>query len=233
MKCKDGGACGAGGYCTGCQADRYGVILADPPWSYNAWKGKENRTADSHYQTMSMADLMAMRPEIDALAADNCALFMWATPPALREGMELVTAWGFRYVTVAFTWVKTTKDNRPSIGLGHYTRANAELCLLGIRGSMPVADHGVSQIIMAPRREHSRKPDQQYGKIQALYPDANRIELFARVRWPGWSVQGNQVKKFQPPAQVQDDGQARTDRCIPERMRGAARRSDGKQGGAA
>ena len=194
------------------------VLLADPPWEYRAWSKKESRTADSHYPTMPIEDLCAMRPQIDDLAGDNAALFLWGTPPTLGEfAFRIMEAWGFRYLTFGLVWVKLDKKPRPSaktsdyplvlthsgfhkpfLGLGHYTRSNVEVALLGVRGRAAV-DKKVteSQLIMCPRREHSRKPDEQYGKIERLYPDADRkIELFARQQRPGWEAIGNETDRF-------------------------------------
>jgi N6-adenosine-specific RNA methylase IME4 len=118
---------------------RYAVILADPPWRYRAWKGDRGmRTAESFYPTMTAADLHALRPRIDEWAERDCALFLWATPPALPEAMELVAAWGFVYTTFGFTWIKTTKAGEPKMGMGWHTRANAETCLLASPDFSPV-----------------------------------------------------------------------------------------------
>jgi hypothetical protein len=106
---------------------RYAVILADPPWKYRAWKGDRGmRTAESFYKTMTAQALHALRPRIDEWAAKDCALFLWATPPALPEAMDLISAWGFIYTTFGFTWIKTTKAGEPRMGMGWHTRANAD-----------------------------------------------------------------------------------------------------------
>ncbi|MGQ0443623.1 MAG: MT-A70 family methyltransferase [Beijerinckiaceae bacterium] len=164
---------------------RYSVILADPPWQYRAWKGDRGmRTAESFYPTMSPEELHALCPRIDQWAARDCALFLWATPPADKEAHRLLDAWGFTYKTFAFTWIKTTKNGGLFFGMGHYTRANAEMCLLATRGKPKVQARDVRQVIMAPRREHSRKPDEQYARIERLY-SGPYLELFARQRARG------------------------------------------------
>lgn len=187
--------------------NRYDVLLADPPWSYRVWSGQKSRTSDAHYRTLS-TETIAELP-ISRIAADDAALFLWSTPPAIQEALRVVEAWGFRYKTFAFVWVKHDKHPRghakavdkpliyragelygASFGLGHYTRANAEICLLGIRGRMPVADKGVSQLIVSQRRDHSWKPDEQYDCIERLYPTSTRLELFARRRRSGWDALG-------------------------------------------
>ncbi len=128
-------------------------------------------------------------PVVD-LAADDCALFLWVTFPNLPVGLEVLSAWGFSYKTVAFTWVKTnSRSGTPFLGLGQWTRANAEICLLGIRGHVRRKAKDVRQVIMSPKREHSRKPDEQYERIMRLV-DGPYIELFARYPWPGWDGWG-------------------------------------------
>lgn len=158
------------------------------------------RTAESFYPTMSPRELHALRPCIDGWAARDCALFLWATPPALPEALQLVSAWGFSYKTFGFTWIKTTKNGGLFFGMGHYTRSNAEVCFLATRGKPKVQARDVPQVIMAPRREHSRKPDEQYERIERLY-GGPYLELFARQRREGWDVWGDEA-----PAVERDGG---------------------------
>ena len=124
----------------------YGVILADPPWRYRAWSGNHGRrTAESFYPTMNCEELCALRTHIDRWAAKDCALFLWVTAPVLPEALKLIEAWGFIYKTIGFTWVKVNKKNgKPFTGMGHYTRANAEICLLATRGKPRVKVHGIN-----------------------------------------------------------------------------------------
>lgn len=173
---------------------KYPVILADPPWEFRTWgrnTGPNGRTAEKHYRTMSTSDLCKFA--IPATA--NCALFLWAVWPALPDALDLIRAWGFEYKTIAWVW---TKLNPSSIGfhygLGYYTRANSEPCLLAVRGRMAVAKKDVQALIVSPIQEHSRKPDDQYRKIERLYPTGPYLELFARRKRPGWDVWGNEVE---------------------------------------
>ena len=174
---------------------KYDVILADPPWSYRAWSKKCNsKSAEHHYSTLPLERICAI--PVDDIAARNCALFLWAVWPSLFEYVPAVLdAWGFSYRACAFVWLKTLKHG-PGFrtGLGYYTRAASEPCLLAIRGRTPVADHSVNQVIYAPTTRHSAKPMEQYGKIERLFPGARKIELFARNRQPGWDVWGNEVE---------------------------------------
>lgn len=179
-------------------AQRYGVILADPPWDYTAWNPKTaSRYVGNQYPTMAPAEIAAL--PIRDLAADDCALLLWATMPCLPQALDVMVAWGFVFKTTAFTWVKQNRDGTPYMGMGFYTRSNAELCLLGTRGHPKTQAHDVRQVLMAPRREHSRKPDEVYGRIMRLFTGPF-IEVFARQQWPGWeTAYSNQAGKF--PAQ--------------------------------
>jgi len=142
---------------------------------------------------MSVEDICAI--QVQDIADDNCALFLWAVWPDIFRAQEVIEAWGFRYVTVAWVWTKLNPSGMGfHYGLGYYTRANTEPCLLGIRGSMPPAVKDVQALIVSPVREHSRKPDEQYGKIERLYPGIPKVELFARRAHPGWDVWGNEIE---------------------------------------
>jgi site-specific DNA-methyltransferase (adenine-specific) len=139
---------------------------------------------------MQAADIAAL--QINNLLAPDCALFLWVTDPLLPEDFKVMEAWGFRFVTVAFYWVKLNKNGTPWFGLGHYTRGNPEQCLLGLRGRPKRLVKYVPKLIMSQRREHSRKPDEQYDRIMRLY-NGPYLELFARHKWPGWDVWGNEL----------------------------------------
>jgi N6-adenosine-specific RNA methylase IME4 len=169
----------------------YDVILADPPWQYRKQIG--DLATDDFYPTMPIEDICAL--PVKDIAAKNCALFLWVTPPTMFEYAPLVfEAWGFRPVTKAFCWVKSNPSGFGFFtGTGHYTTSNTEDCWLAIRGSMPRVE-SVMQIIYSPVREHSRKPDEQYPKIEKLYPQKNYLELFARRQRSGWDVFGNEVE---------------------------------------
>lgn len=172
---------------------KYNIIYADPPWSYKVWNKKEGgRTAESHYQTMKIDEIK--RLPVGGLAADDCVLFMWATYPCLNEALETIKAWGFKYKTVGFTWVKRNKKSDTWFwGLGHWTRANAEICIIATKGKPKRISKSVHSIIDAPVEEHSKKPDITRDRIVQLMGDLPRIELFARAETPGWDVWGNEV----------------------------------------
>jgi N6-adenosine-specific RNA methylase IME4 len=175
-----------------CEGVKYGAILADPPWHWKARSPKgEGRSAKNHYDVMDAAALEAMTIP----AADDCALFMWAIDPMLPQALELIKAWGFTYKTVAFTWAKINKTGKDPIGGGYWTRANPEMCLLATRGKPKRLNADVRQLLMAPRREHSRKPDEACGRIERLV-GGPYLEIFARQTRPGWDSWGNEVKKL-------------------------------------
>lgn len=172
---------------------KYKVIYADPPWAYRVWSQKgAGRSAESHYSTMSLDDIKAL--PVGELADKDCALFMWITFPLLNEAWNVLDAWGFTYKSVAFVWVKQNKKT-PSLfwGMGYWTRANAELCVIATKGSPKRCSASVHQVIMSPIENHSKKPDEARNRIVELMGDVPRIELFARQASPGWDVWGNEA----------------------------------------
>lgn len=170
---------------------KYSVIYADPPWSFDVWSGAgKDRAAENHYPTMSQAEIEAL--PVESMAADDCALFLWAVMPQLQEALDVIKAWGFEYKTCAFVWVKQTKDEeRFATGMGYWTRANAEICLLATRGSPARLNADVHQVVMTPRMEHSKKPAEVAERIERLVPGPY-LEMFARSPREGWDVWGNQ-----------------------------------------
>ena len=182
---------------------QYSVIYADPPWRYSA-KNVQG-AAEKHYPTMGIDELCTL-PVAD-LAAPDSALFLWATFPQLPEALRLIREWGFTYKSVAFVWLKKNrKADSWFYGLGFWTRANAEVCLLATKGhprSGPPQKNppepkrqaaNIHQFIISPIEAHSKKPDETRDKIVALMGDRPRVELFARQTPPGWDVWGNEVE---------------------------------------
>lgn len=181
---------------------QFPVILADPPWPFRVWsKATGNgRSAESHYGTMEWPDLYGLGNRIDAIAAPDCALMVWACRPSLDQALAMVAQWNegrpkarqWRYKTELFTWVKTTKAGNPSIGLGYWTRANTEPILLFTRGDIRRRAADVPQVIMAPRVKHSAKPEIAQDRIERLIAGPY-CELFARRPRPGWRCLGNEI----------------------------------------
>lgn len=133
---------------------KYNIIYADPPWSYNdkmKVKGAHGmiRGANSYYETMTLESIKEMGQVVKDITSKNCILFMWITMPFLDKASEVMTAWGFKYKTCGFNWIKTTKKEKIHVGMGHYTRGNAELCLIGIKGKIKIQNHSISQIIQS------------------------------------------------------------------------------------
>lgn len=172
---------------------KYQIIYADPPWEYKVYSKKgQTRSAEAHYPTMTLADIQAL--PVGKLADDNCILFMWTTIPLLRDCFSVMESWGFTYKTVAFVWVKQNRRSDSLFwGMGHWTRANAELCMLATRGHPRRKSAGVHQVIISHIENHSKKPDDARKRIVELVGDLPRIELFAREKTPGWDVWGNEV----------------------------------------
>ena len=183
---------------------KYGAVLIDPPWGFQCWDGKDKRVASrgsvTPYDTMEVSDIASL--PIAAQAAENCALFCWVVWPTLPEALRVIESWGFKYKTCAFAWLKADPyrlwalEEDVRMGLGYWTRANSEVCLLATRGKPTRKSKAVRQGIIEPIRQHSRKPDCVYSRIEALV-EGPYLEVFARQRWPGWDSWGNEVDKFE------------------------------------
>lgn len=173
---------------------KYNIIYADPPWSYKDKALAGNRGACCKYDTQSKDWIENL--QVKSITADDCVLFMWVTMPKLNECFDVIKSWGFEYKTVAFTWIKKNKIADSLFwGMGRWTRANAELCLLGTKGRPKRINAGVHSVIESKIEEHSKKPDETKVRIIELLGDLPRIELFARQKTVGWDVWGNEVNK--------------------------------------
>lgn len=162
----------------------YDLIYADPPWSYN---NKATRaSADRHYPVMTLQEIKAM----EIPAKDNSVLFLWVTAPLLPEGLDVMSAWNFKYITQAI-WDKEL------IALGNYFRSQHEILIFGKRGKFPCPEpaNRFPSVIRERRTRHSKKPLKAYEIIEAMYPNANKIELFARNMRSGWQAWGNEIIK--------------------------------------
>jgi N6-adenosine-specific RNA methylase IME4 len=175
---------------------RAGAIMADPPLPFKAWSRKgEGRSPQQHYACLVVEQLSAI--PMASVAAPDCFLFLWVPLCNVFVVEPLMNAWGFRFSGSAFVWAK---QNRSGIGwhmgLGKGTRHSVETCWLGRRGNPKRLSAGVRELIIAPIREHSRKPDELYMRIEE-FCDGPFLELFARQRWPGWTAVGDELDKFQ------------------------------------
>ena len=177
---------------------KYKVIYADPAWEYKqkGSKKKARGMARQHYNVMTTKDICAL--PIRNIATDDAICFMWATFPNIDQALLVMNSWGFEYKTAAFVWVKTYKNSNTHFwGMGAYTRANAEVCLIGIskntKAKKCVKSHAVHQIIIAPFTRHSEKPAETRDRIVELLGDVPKIELFARQCADGWDCWGNEI----------------------------------------
>lgn len=171
--------------------EKFTVIYADPPWRYE--QKNVHGSAEHHYPTMSIEEICSL--PVKNLAAKDCALFLWVTFPQLPEAFKVIEAWGFSYRSVAFVWVKRNKRSYSWFyGLGYWTRGNAEICLLAVKGHPKRKSASVHQLIVSPIEQHSKKPDEARKKIVELMGNVPRLELFAREAKPGWAVWGNEVE---------------------------------------
>lgn len=172
---------------------QYDIIYVDPPWSYNDKLGSRSDMGATPYPQMPQDELNAL--PVCQLAKKDSILFMWATMPKLQEALDTIKAWGFKYKTCAFCWVKQNPSGVGIYsGLGRWVNGNAELCLLATRGHPKRTCKSVKQIVMAPRGRHSAKPKEVRDRIVALMgDDKTKIELFAREYADGWDCWGNEV----------------------------------------
>lgn len=170
---------------------QYRTILADPPWMERGG-GKIKRGADRHYPLMPTKEIKVLGQQVQAIAAPSCHLYLWVTNNFLPDGLEVMAAWGFRYVT-KITWVK---EGQP--GLGQYFRGITEDCLFGVRGNLPYKLDGFGRRAQgttafgAPRGRHSEKPERMYELIERV-SYGPYLELFARTKRPGWDSWGNEI----------------------------------------
>jgi N6-adenosine-specific RNA methylase IME4 len=175
---------------------QFPVIYADPAWRYshspNTAKDCE-RSVERHYDTLSLDEINAL--PINLLAAKRCALFLWSPMAILHSALEVIESWGFEYKTVPFVWVKQNPSGKGlHMGEGHWTRSNAELCLLATRGNPLRLAKDVHQVVMAPLGKHSEKPEEVRRRIERLLAGPY-LELFARKRTEGWTAWGNEIAR--------------------------------------
>lgn len=177
---------------------KFKIIYADPPWEYRQSGSKNNirGMAKQHYTTMTTDDICKI--PVRSVCEEDAVLFLWATFPNIGEALKVIDAWGFEYKTAAFVWVKKNRRAGTNFwGMGAYTRANAEVCLLGVspktRASQVIKSRSVHQIVEEPIGRHSEKPNEVRQRIVELMGDVPRIELFARHEIEGWDCWGNEV----------------------------------------
>jgi N6-adenosine-specific RNA methylase IME4 len=183
--------------------EKFAILYADPPWDYkgqsqhNGAGSSETGGAASHYPTMPLQRLKRLR--VVDIAERDSLLFLWTSSPHLDQALELMRAWGFDYMTVAFVWDKV------KVNPGYYTMSQCELCLVGKRGRIPQprGARNVRQLVVSERGAHSAKPEEVRRRIDAMFPKQRKVELFARKIAPGWHAWGNEIK---PTASVPEGG---------------------------
>jgi len=166
--------------------DRYALILADPPWEYENATTPDRRIDQNHYACMTQDDICEM--DVQSISAPNAVLYLWATPPLIRQALEVMGAWGFTYRT-HMIWDKEI------LGMGHWCRQRHELLFVGVKGDVPTPAPDVrpSSVYRERRSKHSAKPRYYHELLETLYPDWPRVELFARESAPGWHSWGNEL----------------------------------------
>jgi N6-adenosine-specific RNA methylase IME4 len=182
-----------------------GAIMADPGIAFRAYSNKgEGRSPQRHYRC-SPLDELAQLP-VAEIAATDCFLFLWVPLRSVDLVKPLMTSWGFAFSGSAFAWAKQNKSGIGwFMGNGYGTRKGTEICWLGRRGTPQRKSKGVRELIVAPIRQHSRKPNEVYQRIEALCAGPY-VELYARQQWPGWICVGNESGKFAPLGESRDDG---------------------------
>ena len=174
------------------QSNKYQIIYSDPPWDYNGQKqtGQKKQTtggAIDQYPTMKLQDMIdEFTPKMDEWCDKDCLLYMWTSSPHMDQAIKLGEAWGFNYATVAFVWYK--QKTNP----GFYTMSQCELVLVfkrkGGKIPQPRGVRNARQLVSAPRREHSRKPNEVRERIEKMHPTQNKLEMFSRSAPVGWAV---------------------------------------------
>ena len=183
---------------------KYQIIYADPPWPeqgntckpslFSGAYGQRNNKK-SEFKTMSIGEI-ALLP-IPQLTDRDCVLFLWCTARHLPFSFEVIKAWGFKYVNVGFAWMKSNrKKGTPFAGLGVWTKQNVELCLFATKGKpyRLLKSHAVAQAIYEPKSLTVKKPEIVYARIERMFGDIPRLELFARQKTKGWDTWGNEVE---------------------------------------
>lgn len=202
-------------------AEPFDVLLMDPPWRFDSTAGGgSRRDVGRQYDALTVDEVCQLSIRFNPVLAPISRCFLWVVDSQLEAGLRVLRAWGYEPKKIAFVWVKLSKRERfktlpanaepmgkgPDLvwterygwrgltfGAGRTTRNGAEVCLLGARGSMPVASKSERQVILAPQREHSRKPEEAYERIEAMYPGRRYLELFARKRRRGWAAWGEEA----------------------------------------
>ena len=178
---------------------KYNIVYADPPWNYssksavNNTTGMEIKPLSNHYNTMKLQELEEL--PIKNITQKDAVCFLWVTDSHLDEALQIFKAWGFKYKTIAFNWIKTTSKGNYFKNVAPWTMKSSEICLLGVKGTMSKYKkaNNIESLVIAQRTRHSKKPHEVRKRIELLFGDLPRIELFARERIKGWDSWGDQI----------------------------------------
>ena len=174
-------------------AGGFDLIMADPPWAYEMRSDKGYaKSPEAHYRTMPLSWIKSL--PVEALAAADCLLWLWHPAPMTPDALEVISAWGFTFKTAGH-WAKVGMSGKQSFGTGYLLRNAGEPFMVATRGA-PRTTKGVRSVIIAPTREHSRKPELAYDAAEKLMPEARRLDLFSRQPRPGWNSWGDETDKF-------------------------------------
>jgi len=177
----------------------YGLVKIDPPWRYETYSQKgKGKSAEQHYDCMSIADICAL-PIADLAHPDGMWVWLWATAPMYDQARMCFEFWNVKYSSQG-VWVKTTKSGGPTFGTGYVLRNSHEPFLIGKIGKPKIHSHSIRSVIMARRREHSRKPDEAYAAAEAMAGPYAKADIFSREKREGWESFGNEADKFTSPA---------------------------------
>lgn len=177
---------------------RYKIIYADPPWQFASKQyqdgGRQFLPLSSKYQTMRIDDIKQL--PVESITDQDAVCFLWVCDAFLKEGIEVLESWGFTYKTIAFNWIKQYASGAFCFNPAPYTLKSWEICLLGTKGKTRQFknDDSVKGLIISLRSTHSKKPDEIRYRIEQLFGDLPRIELFSRNKVDGWDAWGNEVE---------------------------------------
>lgn len=183
----------------GLRRNGYSIVLCDPPWRFKTYSEKgEEKSPQMHYPCMDIEAIGAL-PVAD-LAAPDCVLIVWGISPMAPEALVIPPMeWGFQFKTKGVWAKQSSTGEKWAFGTGFILRGASEDFYIFTKGKPKLYSKGERNLIVAPVREHSRKPDEQYAKWENVFGLGRRIELFARTRWPGWEAWGNETGKFNDP----------------------------------
>lgn len=175
----------------------YNIIYADPPWHYNSKSIKINGNdwkLLNHYPTMKTEEICTL--DIKNILSNDACCFMWVTDSHLEDGLKVMKSWGFKYKTIAFVWVKENKNKKIITNAAPWTIKSCEICLFWTKWAMTKykLKNNVKQLIIAERTKHSKKPLEAINRINELFWDLPKIELFCRAPQEWWDVWGNEIE---------------------------------------